>query len=168
MLKSLNFTKRKTKLYTQTLHAVTLFVLVGFASDVSISTKVKINFYIRPPFCRAIKLSCTVISHARALLSCKRDSRGTIGPIKTSVYENWILNIGYHMRGEVISVLSLEGRYHKCHEWAQRTRDIYDIVLRAIKLISPRPECDNLFITYYCLDQGQKTYYILKINISPM
>ena len=39
-----NFTKRKTKLYTKTLHALTLFVLVGFASEiiVSISSKVKI------------------------------------------------------------------------------------------------------------------------------
>ena len=42
------------------------------------------------------------------------------------------------MRGEAISVLSLEGRYHK-----------YDIVLKAIKLISPRPDYDNLFITYF-------------------
>ena len=57
------------------------------------------------------------------------------------------------MRGEVTLVLSLEGRYH---------------IMRAIKLISPRPDCDNLFITYFCLDHGQKTYYILKINISPM
>ena len=91
MLKSLNFTKRKTKLFTQTLHSVTLFVLVGFGPEiiVSISSKVKIiNFYIRPPFCRAIKLSCTVISHGRALLSCKRNSRGTVGPIRTLVYEN--------------------------------------------------------------------------------
>ena len=27
------------------------------------------------------------------------------------------------MRGEAIIVLSLEGRYRKCHEWAQRTRE---------------------------------------------
>ena len=26
------------------------------------------------------------------------------------------LNIGYHMRAEAISVLMLEGRYHKCCE----------------------------------------------------
>ena len=95
MLKSLNFTKRKTKLYTKTLHAVALLVLVGFASEiiVSISSKVKfINFYTRQPFCRAIKISGTVISHGRALLSCERNSRGTIGPIRTLVYENLILN----------------------------------------------------------------------------
>ena len=59
----------------------------------------------------------------------------------------------------MISVLSLEGRYHKCHEWAQRTRDIYDIVLRMIKLISPRPDGDNLFITHFCLVQGKKILY---------
>ena len=91
MLKSLNFTKRKTKLYTKTPHAVILFVLLGFASEIIVSIFFKveiINFYIRPPFCRAIKISCTVISHGRALLSCKRNSRGTIGPIRTLVYEN--------------------------------------------------------------------------------
>ena len=40
--------------------------------------------------------------------------------------------IGYHMSGEVISVLSLEGRYYNCHERAQRARDNYDIVTRVI------------------------------------
>ena len=37
------------------------------------------------------------------------------------------------MRGEVISILSLEGRYHNCHERAQRERDNYDIVTRSDK-----------------------------------
>ena len=77
MLKSLNFTKRKTKLYTKTPHAVAPFVLVGVAFEIIVSTssKVKIiNFYTRPPCCHAIKISCTVISHGLALLSCKRNS----------------------------------------------------------------------------------------------
>ena len=52
------------------------------------------------------------------------------------------------MSGEVISVLSLEGRYYNCHE---RARDNYDIVTRVIQLISPSQSCDNLFITYLCL-----------------
>ena len=51
--------------------------------------------------------------------------------------------IGYHMNGEVISVLSLEGQL-----------DNYDIVTRMIQLISPSQSCDNLFITYLCLDQA--------------
>ncbi len=51
------------------------------------------------------------------------------------------------MSGEVISVLSLEGRYYNCQE---RARDNYDIVTRVIKLISPSQSCDNLFITYLC------------------
>ena len=38
------------------------------------------------------------------------------------------------MSGEAIYVLSLEG---------------YEIVLKAIKLISPRPDYDNLYITYF-------------------
>ena len=55
------------------------------------------------------------------------------------------------MSGEVISVLSLEGRYYNCHE---RARDNYDIVTRVIQLISPSQSCDNLFITYLCLYQA--------------
>ncbi len=51
------------------------------------------------------------------------------------------------MSGEVISVLSLEGRYYNCHERAQRARDNYDIVTRVIQLISP-------IITYLCLYQA--------------
>ncbi len=55
------------------------------------------------------------------------------------------------MSGEVISVLSLKGRYYNCHERAQRARDNYDIVTRVIQLISPSQSCDDLFITYLCL-----------------
>ena len=58
------------------------------------------------------------------------------------------------MSGEVISVLSLEGRYYNCHERAQRARDNYNIVTRVIQLISPSQSCDNLFITYLCLYQA--------------
>ena len=58
-----------------------------------------------------------------------------------------LICIGYHMSGEVISVLSLEGRYYNCHE---RARDNYDIVTRVTQLISPSQSCDNLFITYNC------------------
>ena len=64
-----------------------------------------------------------------------------------------LIFIGYHMSGEVISVLSLEGRYYNCRERAQRARDNYNIVTRVIKLISPSQSCDNLFITYLCLYQ---------------
>ncbi len=55
------------------------------------------------------------------------------------------------MSGEVISVLSLEGRYYNCHE---RARDNYNIATRVIQLISPSQSCDNLFITYLCLYQA--------------
>ena len=41
----------------------------------------------------------------------------------------------------------------------------YDIVTRAIKLILPSLECDNLFITYLCLYLGQKSDYIFKLFI---
>ena len=65
------------------------------------------------------------------------------------------ISIGYHMRGEVISVLSLERRYHILYK--------YDIVTRAIKLILPSLEYDNLFITYLCLYLEQKPDYIFKL-----
>ncbi len=55
------------------------------------------------------------------------------------------------MNGEVISVLSLEGRYCNGHE---RARDNYDIVTRVIQLISPSQSCYDLFITYLCLYQA--------------
>ena len=66
------------------------------------------------------------------------------------------------MSGEVISVLSLEGRYYNCHERAQRARDNYDIVTRVIQLISPSQSCDDLFITYLCLNTGrvQNAFFI--------
>ena len=56
--------------------------------------------------------------------------------------------IGYHTRGEVISVLSLERRYH---------------VLSRVSAASL--ECDNLFITYLCLYLELKPDYIFKLFI---
>ena len=38
-----------------------------------------------------------------------------------------------------------------------------DIVTRAIKLILPSLECDNLFITYLCLYLGRKSDYIFTL-----
>ena len=49
------------------------------------------------------------------------------------------------MSGEVISVLSLEGRYYNCHE---RARDNYDIVTRVIQLISPSQSCDKYRLSH--------------------
>ena len=70
------------------------------------------------------------------------------------------------MRGEVISVLSLERRYQYfvTSERSER-RTKYDIVTRAIKLILPSLECDNLFIKYLCLYLEQNPDYIFKLFI---
>jgi hypothetical protein len=46
-----------------------------------------------------------------------------------------------------VSVLSLSRRYHKCPSFAALTHDIYDIVPKAIKLISPRPSY-NLYLQF--------------------
>ena len=71
------------------------------------------------------------------------------------------------MRDEVISVLSLERRYHNYFVTSERSErgTKYDIVTRAIKLILPSLECDNLFITYLCLYLGQKSDYIFTLFI---
>jgi hypothetical protein len=50
------------------------------------------TFHTQQPSCSAIKSSCTAIMHGRALLLCKSKSRGTNRPIRTLVYENWIIN----------------------------------------------------------------------------
>ena len=44
---------------------------------------------------------------------------------------------------------------------ARETISYFDIVTRAIKLILPSLEYDNLFITYLCLYVEQKPDYIL-------
>ena len=71
------------------------------------------------------------------------------------------------MRGEVISVLSLERETISDFVTSERSErgTKYDIVTRAIKLILPSLECDNLFITYLCLYLEQKPDYIFKLFI---
>ena len=41
--------------------------------------------------------------------------------------------MGYHISGELMSVLSLDGRYYNCQERVQRVRDHYDIETRVIQ-----------------------------------
>ena len=70
------------------------------------------------------------------------------------------------MRGEVVSVLSLERRYHILSRVsATNEGKKYYIVTRAIKLILPSLDCDNLSITYLCLYLEQKQDYIFKLFI---
>ena len=47
---------------------------------------------------------------------------------RKSAFITGLLLIGYHMSGEVMSVLSLEGRYYNCHD--ERARDNYEIVTK--------------------------------------
>ena len=71
------------------------------------------------------------------------------------------------MRGEVISVLSLERRYISYFVTSERSERgfKYDFVTRAIKPILPSLECDNLFIIYFCLYLEQKSDCIFKLFI---
>ena len=59
------------------------------------------------------------------------------------------------MSGEVISVLSLVGRYYiVTSERSERGTIIISLRSRVIQLISPSQSCDNLFITYLYLYQA--------------
>ena len=52
------------------------------------------------------------------------------------------------MMGEVISFYRSRDDITFCHEGRSERGTKYDTVMRAIKLILPNLECDNLFITY--------------------
>ena len=73
--------------------------------------------------------------------------------------------IGYHMRrGDISFIARGTISYFVTSERSERGTK-YDIVTRAIKLILPSLECDNLFITYLCLYLGQKSDYIFTLFI---
>ena len=79
----------------------------------------------------------------------------------------YTIRIGYHVRGEVIPDSFIARgtiSYFVTSERSER-RTKYDIVTRAIKLIFPSLECDDLFITYLCLYLGQKSDYIFTLFI---
>ena len=62
---------------------------------------------------------------------------------------------------EVISVLSLERRYHILSRVSAANEGQNMIVVtRAIKLILPSLECDNPFITYLCFTWGKNQIYL--------
>ena len=91
---------------------------------------------------RQTKLSATYDSKPYTV----EEKKGPSVLLKRPFQRQIMRSIGYHMSGEVISVLSREGRYYNCHERAQRERDNYDIVTRVIQLISPSQSCDNLLL----------------------
>ena len=67
--------------------------------------------------------------------------------------------LSYERRGDISFIARGTISYFVTSERSERGTK-YDIVTRAIKLILPSLECDNLFITYLCLHQGQKSGYI--------
>ena len=72
--------------------------------------------------------------------------------------------LSYERRGDITFIARETISYFVTSERSERGTK-YDIVTRAIKLILPSLECDNLFITYLCLYQGQKSDYIFKLFI---
>ena len=79
-------------------------------------------------------------------------------PIFTSVD---MYRLSYERRGDISFIARETISYFVTSERSERGTK-YDIVMRAIKLILPSLECDNLFITYLCLYLEQKSDYIFK------
>ena len=73
--------------------------------------------------------------------------------------------LSYERRGDISFIARGTISYFVTSERSERGTK-YDIVTRAIKLILPSLECDNLFITYLCLYLEQKQDYIFKLFIA--
>ena len=85
-----------------------------------------------------------------------------IGIMKT--IRNHTYRLSYERRGDISFIARETISYFVTSERSERGTK-YDIVTRAIKLILPSLECDNLFITYLCLYLEQKSDYIFKLFI---
>ena len=72
--------------------------------------------------------------------------------------------LSYERRGDISFIARGTISYFVTSERSERGTK-YDIVTRAIKLILPSLEYDNLFITYLCLYLGQKSDYIFTLFI---
>ena len=70
--------------------------------------------------------------------------------------------LSYERRGDISFIARETISYFVTSERSERGTK-YDIVTRAIKLILPSLEYDNLFITYLCLYLKQKPDYIFKL-----
>ena len=73
----------------------------------------------------------------------------------------YINRLSYERRGDISFIARGTISYFVMSERSERGTK-YDIVTRAIKLILPSLECDNLFITYLCLYLERKPDYIFK------
>ena len=72
--------------------------------------------------------------------------------------------LSYERRGDISFIARETISYFVPSERSERGTK-YDMVTRAIKLILPSLECDNLFIKYLCLYLEQKPDYIFKLFI---
>ena len=66
----------------------------------------------------------------------------------------YMYRLSYERRGDISFIARETISYFVTSERSERGTK-YDIVTRAIKLILPSLECDNLFITYLCLYLAQ-------------
>ena len=70
--------------------------------------------------------------------------------------------LSYERRGDISFITQETISYFVTSERSERGTK-YDIVTRAIKLILPSLECDNLFITYMCLYKCVLIFFACKI-----
>ena len=84
--------------------------------------------------------------------------------LKMDLYMKYMYRLSYERRGDISFIARGTISYFVTSERSERWTK-YDIVTRAIKLILPSLECDNLFITYLCLYLGQKSDYIFTLCI---
>ena len=77
---------------------------------------------------------------------------------------SYMYRLAYERRGDISFIARETISYFVASERSERGTK-YEIVSRAIKLISPRLSYANLFITYLCLYLEQKSDYIFKLFI---
>ena len=74
----------------------------------------------------------------------------------------YMYRLSYERRGDISFIARETISYFVTSERSERGTK-YNIVTRAMKLILPSLEYDNLFITYLCLYLEQKPDYIFKL-----
>ena len=83
-------------------------------------------------------------------------------PRAFTILNRYMYRLSYERRGDISFIARETISYFVTSERSERGTK-YDIVTRAIKLILPSLEYDNLFITYLCLYLEQKPDYIFKL-----
>ena len=143
--KRINFQKRSRLVIQERLFLVYIFLYFSLATASNISNIRDINRYFKNKR-DTLKLNRTSFQFKQSLI---------IFTLKSF----YLYRLSHERRGDISFIARETISYFVTSERSERGTK-YDIVTRAIKLILPRLECDNLFITYLCLYLKQKSDYI--------